>query len=435
MLKQLKQFLGVCVCLLMLSGNLLYAYDYPFADPYIATVLGTPAEYAAELPKDVPLKYDTVEMFPERKLPGILWNLDKLRYSYLKQKGPAPLIFLIAGTGASFESAKMRGMQKAFYQAGYHVISLSSPTHPNFIVAASSSGVPGNLKEDSFDLYQVMQSIWEKLQKKMEVTDFYLTGYSLGAAESAFIAKLDEELAEKDRVFNFRKVLLINPPVSLYNSVVVLDKMLEENIPGGISQFGTFYKSLVKDLTEVYVHGEDVDFNDQFLYRAYQHNKGQKDIKKVAALIGTDFRISSANMVFVSDVLTKAGYVVPKSVELGRHDSTIGYFKVTANLSFVDYFKGLYLPYFQAQNPALTEKDLVTQTTLKYIEDYLKDSPKFGLIHNEDDIILLPGEIDYLRNVFGSRATIYPRGGHCGNMGYPENVTAMLDFFQASNKN
>jgi hypothetical protein len=435
MLKQIKQLLGVCVCLLMLSGSMAYAYDYPFADPYVATVLGTPAEYAYKLPKDVPLKYDTVKMFPKRKLPGILWNLDELRYSYLRQKGPAPLIFLIAGTGASFESAKMKGMQKVFYQAGYHVISLSSPTHPNFIVAASTSGVPGNLKEDSFDLYQVMQSIWEKLQKKMEVTDFFLTGYSLGAAESAFIAKFDDELDEKDKVFNFRKVLLINPPVSLYNSVQVLDKMLEENIPGGLGQFGHFYDDVIKSLTEVYVHGDHVDFNDQFLYRAFEYRGEKVHDKKVAALIGTDFRISSANMVFVSDVLTKAGYVVPKGIELGRHDSTVTYLKTVTYYSFVDYFKGLYLPYFQAQDPSLTEADLITQTTLQYIEDYLRNSPKLGLIHNEDDIILLPGEIDYLRSVFGNRAQIFPRGGHCGNMSYPDNVTAMLDFFQAPIKN
>jgi hypothetical protein len=431
MTKKINRMLGICACLLMLSGSLAYAYDYPYADPYVATVLGTPADVAYELPKEVPLKFDTVQMFPERELPGILWNLDELRYSYLRQKGPAPLIFLIAGTGASFESAKMKGMQKVFYQAGYHVISLSSPTHPNFIVAASSTGVPGNLQADSNDLYQVMQSVWEKLQKKMEVTDFFLTGYSLGAAESAFIAKLDEQ----DKVFNFRKVLLINPPVSLYNSVVVLDKLLEENIPGGIGQFGTFYKDLIKGLTEVYVHGEQVDFNDQFLYRAYEYRGEQVDTKKVAALIGTDFRISSANMVFVSDVLTKAGYVVPKGIELGRHDSTVTYLKTVTRYSFVDYFKGLYLPFFQAQNPALTEADLVTQTTLQYIEDYLRTSPKLGLIHNEDDIILLPGEIDYLRSVFGNRAQIFPRGGHCGNMSYPDNVTAMLDFFQAPIKN
>jgi len=434
MMKRLNLLLGVCMCLLMLSGTLAHAYDYPFADRYVATVLGTPAEYAYDLPKEVPLKFDTVKMFPERKIPGILWNLDELHYSYLKQKGPAPLIFLVAGTGASFQSAKMQVMQKAFYQAGYHVVSLSSPTHPNFIVAASTSGVPGHLEEDSSDLYQVMQSIWEKLQKKVEVTEFFLTGYSLGAAQSAFIAKLDEELDEKDRVFNFRKVLLINPPVSLYNSVQVLDKMLEENIPGGINNFNAFYKRLINALTDTYVHGDNVEFNDQFLYQAFKHRKPTSD-EPFAALIGSDFRISSANMAFVSDVLTKAGYVVPKGVELRRHDSTEEYARVVTRLSFTDYFKDLFLPYFQAQNPNLTERDLVEMTSLQYIEDYLRTSPKFGLITNEDDIILLPGEVDYLRQLFGSRATIYPSGGHCGNMAYPDNVTAMVGFFQSSNQN
>ena len=60
-MKQLKWILSVCACLLMLSGSLAYAYDYPFADPYVATVLGTPAEFAYELPKEVPLKFDQFE--------------------------------------------------------------------------------------------------------------------------------------------------------------------------------------------------------------------------------------------------------------------------------------------------------------------------------------------------------------------------------------
>ncbi|MDH3867808.1 MAG: alpha/beta hydrolase, partial [Desulfuromonadales bacterium] len=207
------------VIMVLFLGTSSLAYDYPFADPYVATVVGTPTEYMEALPSDVPVKFETLQMFPEREVPGILWNLDELRYSYIRQKGPAPLIFMIAGTGANFNSPKMQEMQKAFYQAGYHVISISSPTHPNFIVAASTSGVPGHLEEDSADLYKVMQAIWQKHQKKMAVTDFFLTGYSLGAAQSAFIARLDEQ----EKAFNFRKVLLINPPVSLYNSVLILD--------------------------------------------------------------------------------------------------------------------------------------------------------------------------------------------------------------------
>ncbi len=421
----------LCLPSLILNGLLMVlishaaAYDYPFSDPYVATVVNTPMEYAEVLPTEVPVKFDTLKMFPERKVPGILWNLDELRYSYVRQKGPAPLIFLIAGTGASFNSAKMQVMQKAFYRAGYHVISISSPTHPNFVVAASTSSVPGHLEEDSADLYKVMQTVWQKLQQKMEATDFNLAGYSLGAAQSAFIAKLDEQ----DKVFNFRKVLLINPPVSLYNSVLILDELLELNIPGGLDNFNVFYDRIINAFSDVYAHGENVDFNNDFLFQAYKYRKPTSD-DPLKALIGTSFRISSENMVFTSDVMTKAGYVVPKNLVLRRHDNVRDYAKVLGHLTFLDYFRGILLPHFQDLNPQTTEADLIRQLSLRSIEDYLRTSPKFGLIHNEDDIILLPGEIDYLRGVFGDRARIFPHGGHCGNMAYPENVAAMVGFFQ-----
>lgn len=421
----------LCLPSLILNGLLMVlishaaAYDYPFSDPYVATVVNTPMEYAEVLPTEVPVKFDTLKMFPERKVPGILWNLDELRYSYVRQKGPAPLIFLIAGTGASFNSAKMQVMQKAFYRAGYHVISISSPTHPNFVVAASTSSVPGHLEEDSADLYKVMQTVWQKLQQKMEATDFNLAGYSLGAAQSAFIAKLDEQ----DKAFNFRKVLLINPPVSLYNSVLILDELLELNIPGGLDNFNVFYDRIINAFSDVYAHGENVDFNNDFLYQTYKYRKPTSD-DPLKALIGTSFRISSENMVFTSDVMTKAGYVVPKNLVLRRHDNVRDYAKVLGHLTFLDYFRGILLPHFQDLNPQTTEADLIRQLSLRSIEDYLRTSPKFGLIHNEDDIILLPGEIDYLRGVFGDRARIFPHGGHCGNMAYPENVAAMVGFFQ-----
>jgi hypothetical protein len=424
MLKQLDRILGGCLCALLLSCGLAGAYDYPFADPYAATVVGTPTEYMEALPADVPVKFDTLKMFPERDVPGILWNFEELRYSYIRQKDPSPLIFLIAGTGAGFNSPKMQLMQKAFYRAGYHVISISSPTHPNFIVAASTSGVPGHLEEDSADLYKVMQAIWQKHQKKMEVTDFYLTGYSLGAAQSAFIARLDEQ----EQAFNFRKVLLINPPVSLYNSVLILDEMLEHNIPGGLDNFNAFYQRIVNAFADVYAHGEDVQFNNDFLYRAYEYRKPSSD-EPLAALIGTSFRISSQNMVFTTDVLTKAGYVVPKNLVLRRHDNVRDYAKVLAQLSFLDYFRGIFVPHFQAQDPSVTEAQLIKTLSLRSLDEYLRNSEKFGLIGNEDDVILLPGEIDYLRDLFGSRATIFPHGGHCGNMAYPDNVSAMVGFF------
>jgi len=51
------------------------------------------------------------------------------------------------------------------------------------------------------------------------------------------------------------------------------------------------------------------------------------------------------------------------------------------------------------------------------------------MVTNENDFILASGEIDYLRQVFQDRGKFYPKGGHCGNMDYKDNVAYMIDYF------
>jgi len=46
----------------------------------------------------------------------------------------------------------------------------------------------------------------------------------------------------------------------------------------------------------------------------------------------------------------------------------------------------------------------------------LASTPSIEAIHNADDIILEQGQIQFFGEVFGERATIYPRGGHLGNI-------------------
>jgi hypothetical protein len=69
--------------------------------------------------------------------------------------------------------------------------------------------------------------------------------------------------------------------------------------------------------------------------------------------------------------------------------------------------------------------------SLRYIEGYLRSTPKIGLMGNEDDLILTSEDLGFLKSVFGSRAKIYPFGGHCGNMSYRENADYMIRFFKS----
>jgi hypothetical protein len=68
--------------------------------------------------------------------------------------------------------------------------------------------------------------------------------------------------------------------------------------------------------------------------------------------------------------------------------------------------------------------------SLTTIEDYLQRSEKIEVMHNQDDIILESGEIDFFPRVFGERAKIYPRGGHLGNLQFVENATHMVNVFK-----
>ena len=376
------------------------------------------------MPGKIKLKQLKLRVFEDRKVPEVFWYQDRLRYSLAYQKERAPLIFVIAGTGGSYSTAKMQLLQKTFYQAGFHVISLSSPTYPNFIVTASTRRVPGNIADDSRDLYHVMELAWQQVKHRIEVSEFYLTGYSLGGAQAAFIAQLDDE----KELFNFKKVLMINPPVSPYNSAGILDELLVKNIPGGMDGFDVFFKEIMGEFSEIYKVMGYLDFSDEYIY-ALHKRRPQKD-ENLGALIGLVFRLSSANMVFTSDVMSNSGLIVPKNRVLSNADSLTDYFKVTMRTSFIDYFDELFYPYFRSQQPEVTQEALIEQASLKHIEGYLKTAEKIALMTNEDDLILAPGEIDFFRRVFRERAKIYPTGGHCGNMGYKDNIEYMIDFFE-----
>jgi hypothetical protein len=395
-------------------------YGYPITDRFVATILGTPEGYAADLPKDIPFKKRWINIFPERHLPDLIWYGQEMIYAEVLQDRPAPLIFLIAGTGAASNGAKNYNMARAFYKAGFHVISIASPTFPNFVSAASRTGVVGHAERDAEDIYRVMEMIWKKLDGQIEATSFNLTGYSLGGFNSAYVAKLDEER----KSFNFRRVLLINPPVSLYNSISLLDRMVE-NIPGGEDNFDQFFNRLVEGFSKVYKDQDDI--GGDFLYQAYK----AMDLKdeELAALIGVSFRLSSASMVFTSDVMTDFGYVKPKGLVLDRYADLTRYNQVTNRLGFTDYYHDFFYPYYKADYPDMTRDEFISAISLRGIADYLRNSPKITVMHNENDIILEPGEIEFFNEVFGERATIYPFGGHCGNINYRDNVAHMVATF------
>jgi hypothetical protein len=378
---------------------------------YQATVTGHCQEEKAELVTSLPVINKSITIKPLAQIPEVFWFNKQMNYSLVKQDSIAPVIFVIAGTGASYDSGKMMSLQKTFYQQGYHVISLSSPTFANFIVNSTNTKyMPGNLEHDAQELYDVMKLTWQQVQdeEQVEASSFSITGYSLGGAHSAFVSLLDEE----KKVFNFEKVLLINPPVSLYNSVSILDQYfdLRHNRQAAIAMFDQIFARF----SDGYSMQESSSFDQDSIFSLFKSaNLTDAELK---LLIGASFRMSSSNMIFALDASFNSGAITYKNHNIDKFESLTHSMQRASDITFVNYFDGAMLPRARLLDENITKADLIHRYSLRAIEDYLRTSEKIYLVTNKDDVILATGEVEYLQDVFAERAKIFPRGGHCGNM-------------------
>src|SRR6202034_165730 len=132
-------------------------------------------------------------------------------------------------TGSDANTANIQVLRGALYGAGYHVLTMPSPTFPGFIVAASSTGVAGDFQQDAHDLYRAMQEIVSHLPRKVKITDIDVLGYSLGGANAAFVKSIDATEGK----LKIHRAVMIDPPVSLFSSVGRLDKLFAISVGSG----------------------------------------------------------------------------------------------------------------------------------------------------------------------------------------------------------
>jgi len=412
-----KKNLVILLAILAVSFVNGEEYAYPIKNPLYSTIAGSPPKISMKV-EDAPVRVHKVESLSRKELPEIMWDIAKAEFSTAVQKEKAPLIFIIAGTGSSYNSSSMEFLQKAFWGAGFHTICISSPISRNFIATCSTSAYPGISSEDSKDIYKLMKSAYDEIKDSIEVSDFHLTGYSLGGLESAFVSKLDET----EKAFNFKKVLMINPPVSVYNSITILDNYLtiEDRREKDILTI------MMDKMSLYFAERGEIGFGQDALYRIHQLSPITED--EAQRVIGAAFRLFLAEIVFITDILNDKKYIVDE--ELTTADPLLPYFKESLLWSFGNYLDYYILPYWLESNPGKTKADLIHETSLHAISDYLAKSTKIAVVHNRDDIIVTAQELAFLEKTFSGRNKIYPVGGHCGNMQFTPNAEYIINYFK-----
>jgi hypothetical protein len=310
-------------------------------------------------------------------------------------------------------------LRGALYGAGFHVLTMPSPTFPGFIVAASTTGVAGDLSQDSHDLYAAAQEIIKHLPGGVQITEIDVVGYSLGASNAAFVKYIDSQ----EHKLHIHRAVMINPPFSLFTSIARLDKLFATSI-GGDAGFEALYQRLYAQLANLYRASNSLEVDSNFILGAAPDVL--KTDEEFSAAIALTFRIALVNMFFAGDLYAGTGVVVDPKHLPRVSDSLEETARVLRRKSFADYFARVFAPYYLAHRPDATRESLVSQNRLDIIGETLRSDSDYYVQTNSNDLILDGTELQWLRSTFGSRIVVYDHGGHLGNLGERQQIADML---------
>jgi hypothetical protein len=386
-----------------------------------ATVFGTPPQDIAPLPEKVPLFEMDLALPWARPVPEVFWFDKRLRVWFSAQNKPAPLAIVISGTGSDGNTAKLSTLRAVLYGAGYHVLTMPSPTFPGFIVSASSTGVAGDLEQDGHDLYAAMGEIIAHLPRRVRITDIDVLGYSLGGANAAIVKSIDAT----EHKLHIHRALMINPPVSLFSTVGRLDKLFAITLGKGDAGVEQFYQQLYAALANTYRASDRVEIDEDFLLGAAA--AVLKTDAQFSAAIALTFRIALSNVFFAGDLYSGAGVVLDPRRPPRVGDSLEQVSLALRGKTFGEYYTRIFAPYYMKRRPGSTPDSLIAQNRLDVIGDALRGDADYYAQTNSDDLILDKAELDWLEQTLGPRIAVYDHGGHLGNLGDRRQVADMLD--------
>jgi pimeloyl-ACP methyl ester carboxylesterase len=368
----------------------------------------------------VPVSEIDITMPWLRPVPAVLWFNRELRVWFSAQDKPAPLAIVISGTGSDGNTSKLSTLRGALYGAGYHVLTMPSPTFPRFIVSASTTGVAGDLRQDSLDLYAAMQEIIKHLPRKVKITDIDVLGYSLGGANAAMVKSIDAGRGK----LKIHRAVMINPPVSLFTSIARLDQLFAVSIGPGEEGLERLYRRLYAQLANLYRASDRVQVDEDFLLGAAA--AVLKTDAEFSAAIALTFRLELINMFFAGDLYARTGVVVDPDHPPRVGDPLDATERILRQQPFSEYFSRVFVPYYVKHRPNATAASLIADNRLEIIGDELRENPDYYAQTNSDDLILDKQELDWLKTTLGTRIAVYDHGGHLGNLGDRSQIADML---------
>lgn len=377
-------------------------YKYPYQNNLVATLTGAVTHPTR------PVQLLKLEVRKDRRNVPFMKGRNAIVLGYYPQNHPAPLMFVVPGLGGYAGSGSALLLAETYFDAGYSVVTLPNNLSWQYTLGVSETAIPGYLPRDAREYYQFLQTVTAELKnnQNLAITGYGISGFSLGGLLTAFVADLDTH----QHVFNFDRVILINPAVDVAYGIAELD---------GLEMAGDQLTAQRK----ADVMGLAFNVGSNLLSAPMTVQTFDVALPKLAGctdaemkwLIGQSFRQSIRDVLITSQRVHNTGFLKTKSTAT-QMDAQLN---EAAQYSFADYMNLIVNP--SLGQSGVSNADIVQQSSLFTLAPLMKKNPKFFVFENADDLIIRPSDLEFLRATLGPRLKLYPHGGHLGNLWYEQN--------------
>jgi hypothetical protein len=385
------------------SADIPPGYDYPYHDPWLATA-------SVALLKDPQLpekQVKDVTIYPARARTPLFEDRARVYYVTYRQEKPADLVVLISGLGSVAEDPLALYLGGQIFAMGYNVLVIPDAFNWQFALGASRSGYPGVPSIDAGDLENFIVRARDHAVRVdgMKIRQTKLVGYSMGALEGAFLAARE---AQHPRL-KFDKVVLLNPPVDTFYDLHQLDALAETGKDWSADE----KKKTKARAFDLVANANLTDPQGAPYFRDLAQKNTLTDDQLKYVLFGL-FRNSLSDVIMVSQQIRDAGILKTPASKTSLDARE----KEAAQYGFADYLDKFVMPQLADQRAA---GQMLKTETLYGLHDFLASHLEVEVFHNADDFLVRPEDIAYLQSTLTNRLTLFPHGGHMGNIWYPAN--------------
>ncbi|NLF92347.1 MAG: VacJ family lipoprotein [Oligosphaeraceae bacterium] len=328
----------------------------------------------------------------------------RMPYTCYPVKEARGIVVILPGLGGHRLSNGVTALAELLNSAQLSAIAISSSLAPDYFLHLPEAAPPGYFLPDCQQMALVLQAVLADFRQKYaaEAQPCSLLGFSLGALNTLYLADLIRQGGAGS--LQFERYLAINPPKDVFAALQCIDTFfaLPERWPEEEQQ---------RWLEEIFLKLASVMQNDSALQDSRRSLPFSREESQF--LIGLNMRLNLAEAMVASQKQLQQKWLVSDPAACNKN----ALWREALATSSLDYLQKSLLPFYQSSHAGqLTVATLRQQSDLAFLEKTLRDNERITVFHNRNDFLVNDQHLEWLQEILGNRARIFPEGGHLGNM-------------------